>query len=257
MLGIGWLKGGILRSGESRDMREFRKPLEPGLRNARGAFSLMELVAASAILAVLVGLGSMAYLNGMVAANRVKCLGNQRQIGLALLNYANENDGIFPPTTHSTGSWRKERSWIFQLDPYLENVDEVRICPADPPARRKRIRDMDATSYVLNDLVFDDARYHRPLLIPRRSETLLLTVLNEDRAPSATRDHIHGGEWTSWLAALNDIEPDRHRSGSRTPDRLGGSSNYLYADGSARTLSASDFKAQFDQGINPAEVPLH
>ena len=114
---------------------------------------------------------------------------------------------------------------------------------------------MGATSYVLNDLVFDDYEFNRLLKIPCPSRTIHLFILSERRVPSTTRDHIHGAEWTSWTAALNDIEPDRHRVGARAPDRMRGSANYLFADGHVENHAARDFKTIFDQGINPASVP--
>lgn len=217
---------------------------------------MVELLVVIAIIGVLTGLVGAALGSARVGANKAKCLSNQRQIGLALMSYANEHDGEFPPTTHTTGSMHKERSWIFELAPFLENVDEIRLCPADPPARQKRIRDLQATSYLLNDLVFDSYDHNRMIKIPYPSRTLLLCILSESRAPSLTRDHIHGDEWTSWIAALNDIEPDRHRSGPRASNRLKGSANYLYADGHVENTSASEFKTLFDRGINPAAVPL-
>lgn len=222
------------------------------------AFTLVELLAALAIIGTLAAVGTAAFSNGHAMANHAKCLSNQRQIGLALLSYANE-EGIFPPTTHSTGTFRRERSWIFQLAPYLGNepgeMDKVRICPAEPAKRKEIIRQRNSTSYVLNDLVFDSPVYHRPIRIPLPSRTLLLMVLSESRAPSTSRDHIHGAEWTSWTAALNDIEPDRHRVGGRSSDRLKGKSNYLFADGHVASIPAKDFKNFFDRGINPAAVP--
>jgi hypothetical protein len=83
-----------------------------------------------------------------------------------------------------------------------------------------------------------------------------LFILSENRAPSQTRDYIHGAEWVSWPAALHDIEPDRHRVGARSPDRLKGSANYLDADGHAENIPAATLKVMFDRGINPAAVPL-
>jgi prepilin-type processing-associated H-X9-DG protein len=209
-------------------------------------------------LAVIAIIGVLAALIGAVAgnarmeANQAKCLSNQRQIGIALLLYSNDNHGWLPPTTHTTGRRRAEESWIYEIEPYLASVDKVRVCPADPPARQEAILRSKATSYVLNDLVFDDPNFNRLIALPQPSETMLLFILSENRAPSTTRDHIHGAEWTRWPNALNDIEPDRHRRGDRAPDRLKGSANYLYADGSVRNLTARQFKSLFDQGINPA-----
>ncbi|MBC2603484.1 general secretion pathway protein G [Puniceicoccus vermicola] len=186
-----------------------------------------------------------------------ECSSNQRQIGLALKLYANDNKGIYPPSTHSTGPFRRDRSWIFALNQYFTNkIDEIRVCPVDPPERQKQVLDRGATSYVLNDLVFDDPQYHVQHWIPEPSRTLLLFILSEDRPPSLTNDHIHGGEWTNWYAALNDIEPDRHRSGKRSADRTKGSAPYLFADGHVEVIEAADFKSRFDRGENPAEVPF-
>jgi len=221
----------------------------------REGFTLVELLVVIAILGVMVALAAPVVGRARSAAQQSKCLSNQRQIGTAFHLYANEHDGEFPPTTHTTGSFRKERSWIFQLAEYLEDTDAIRVCPADPPKRQQQILRMGATSYVLNDLVFDDYEFNRLLKIPYPSRTILMCILSESRAPSTTRDHIHGAEWTSWTAALNDIEPDRFRPGTRSADRTKGSANYLFADGHVENLTAKDFKDGLDRGINPASVP--
>lgn len=215
----------------------------------------MELLAVVAVLGILTALAIPAIGGARVAGQQAKCLANQRQIGLALQQYANDHDGEFPPTTHSTGALQKERSWVFELAPYLDAIDAVRVCPSDEPKRRKRILDGGFTSYVLNDQVFDRPEYNALLRIPRPAQTILLFILSANRNPSATWDHIHGEEWTSWAAALNDIEPDRHRVGARAADRMKGSANYLYADGHAENKSAREFKSLFDRGINPSDVP--
>ncbi len=233
---------GAWRPGGGRDSR-------------REGFTLVELLVVIAIVSVMVALAAPVVGSARSAAQQSKCLSNQRQIGTAIHLYANEHDGEFPPTTHTTGSFHKERSWIFQLADYLGDVDSIRVCPADPPKRQQQILKMGATSYVLNDLVFDDYEFNRLLKIPYPSRTILLFILSESRAPSTTRDHIHGAEWTSWTAAINDIEPDRHRVGARAPDRMRGSANYLFADGHVENRAARDFKTIFDQGINPASVP--
>jgi prepilin-type N-terminal cleavage/methylation domain-containing protein/prepilin-type processing-associated H-X9-DG protein len=218
-------------------------------------FTLLELMAVITVVGVLAVVAVPAIGEARVAGSRGKCMGNQRQIGLALQLYAGDHNGEFPPTTHTTGTFKKDRSWVFELAPYLEEVDAVRVCPSDDPARQKRILDGGFTSYTLNDQVFDTYEFNNLLKIPRPSKTFLLGILSANRVPSSTRDHIHGAEWTSWAAALNDIEPDRHRPGPRAADRLKGSANYLYADGHVENRSAKDFKSLFDQGINPSAVP--
>jgi prepilin-type processing-associated H-X9-DG protein len=235
----------IASSCESHPVRVFR----------RAGFTVPELLAVGAVLGVLAGFLIPSVWQGLAQARQAKCLANQRQIGLALQLYAADHQGEFPPSTHTTGRRRAEESWIFALGPYLENVDEIRICPAESPARRQTIRTLQATSYVLNDLVFDDPVYYRPTALPFPSRTLLLATLSESRAPSVTSDHIHGAEWTSWRNVLRDIEPDRHRTGKRSADRTKGSANYLFADGHAEGISAQTFKSLLDRHLNPAAVP--
>jgi len=221
----------------------------------RGAFTLLETLSVIVILVVLLGLIIPMMSHAAKSANSAKCAANLRQIGTGLLLYANENGGIFPPTTHTTGSRRIEESWIYGIADYLDNVDQVRVCPADPPKRRKRIIEQRGSSYALNDLVFDNLEYHQIYRIPIRSRTILAFILSENRTPSRTWDHVHADEWSAWNFVLNDVEVDRHRTGSRAGNRLKGSANYLFADGHVENISAVEFKSSFDRGINPAEVP--
>ncbi len=215
-------------------------------------FTLVEALVAIAIIALLALILIPVVSSGMMVANRSVCASNQRQIGTALQLYATEHDGEFPQSSHSI---RKEKAWIYGLESYLENVDEVRVCPADPAERQEDILRRNATSYILNDLVFDRLEHHNLFKLPNPSRTLLLCVLSEDRTPSLTRDHIHGDEWISWYSMLSDIEPDRHRTGERSKERTTGSSNYLYADGHVETIDAGDMKRLIDSGVNPAIPP--
>ena len=93
-------------------------------------------------------------------------------------------------------------------------------------------------------------------LNPRRHENDSAFHSQRESSPQHHTDHIHGGEWTSWLAILNDIEPDRHRVGARSANRLKGTSNYLFADGHVENIRAADFKVRVEIGENPARVPV-
>ncbi len=228
----------------------------PPRDNSAGGFTLMEVLVVLVITAVLATLMVTAIASARAAAHRTACLSNQHQIGIAIRLYSQDNYGQLPVTTHSTGSRRMEQSWIYELEHYLGDIDKVRVCPADPPDRAQRIRSRNGTSYVLNDLVFDSGTYHRMVSIPLPAETFILFILSENKTPGPTADHIHGGNWSNWHAALDDVEVDRHRTGGRAPDRMKGSANYLFADGHVENLKASEFKRYFDNGYNPAEVPV-
>lgn len=233
----------------------FAPPL-PTHTGCRTGFSLVELMVVLAILAVVVGITLPVSSQMRRNATQTACLSNQRQIATAILLYAAENNGILPPTTHSTGSRKIENSWIYQLEPYLANVDEVRVCPAEPKARRDLMLQRKGTSYTLNDHVFDSETFNRLANLPVPSETFLVFILSENKFPGGASDHIHGENWDNWLSAVGDVEVDRHRAGARAADRLRGAANYVFADGRAASLTAAEFKSFFDHGINPAQVPL-
>lgn len=234
-------------------------PTARSLVMKKAAFSLLEILITCAIIGALAAFAIPAINTARSSALRTQCASNLRQIGLALQQYTTDNTGSFPLTMHSLNSRYKEQSWIYTLAPYLDNIDRVRVCPADPPQRQQRILTQKATSYALNELVFDEeAGYNNIYRIPLPSRTLLAVILSENRAPSTTWDHIHSSQWTSWTAMLNDVQVDRHLVGSRarlSADRTRGSANYLYADSHVENIPAATMKKILDSGTNPAAIP--
>lgn len=235
----------------------------PTSRLHRRGFTLVELLAVITIIGMLAAILIPTVAGVRMMAKRTKCASNMRQIGTALIMYAGDHKGMLPQSTHSDGI-NVQNAWIYTLAPYLSNVDEVRVCPADNEKRQEKIRSTKGyTSYLLNNLVFDPEdetkAYNNIERIPIPSRTMIMFSASDDYSIGKGSDHTHAGGWTNWYSICSDIEPNRHRLGSRgktAMDRLNGSSNYLYADAHVKNIKASDFKAIVDSGINPAEVPL-
>lgn len=240
----------------------------PPQRLHRRGFTLVELLVVLAIVTVLAGVIIAALAGVRASARRAACASNMRQIGTALFAYAADHRGGLPPTSHTTGDSTLnlggttlrtiEYSWVYRLADYLGNVDEVRVCPADEPERQTLVRDYRATSYLLNDIIFDASdeygpRYNHINGLPQPARTMWMFISN--RPVSRTWDHAHCAEWHSWPALLADVAVDRHRVGERASDRLKGSANYLFADGRVENIAARELKSRVDSGINPGAVP--
>jgi prepilin-type N-terminal cleavage/methylation domain-containing protein/prepilin-type processing-associated H-X9-DG protein len=225
--------------------------------NNRG-MTLVEILVVITIMAVLVGLVTAGFSKVKAKSQQVTCLSNMRQIGVGLQSYADDHQGVYPETAHTAA---QGRSWIYVLEEYLTDFQNVRICPADPQAKERLA--MQGTSYILNSFVFvppldafgepDGPARNRLASLPQPSGTILMFCCSDSVGVRAGDDHTHSDNWSSWGAVCRDIAPDRHaRSGT---SGLRGSSNYLFADGHVENWQAVDVKKRIDSGDNIANIP--
>ena len=107
-------------------------------RSAKDGFTLVELLVVISIIAMLVAILLPALNKARKQAQRVSCMSNVRQVGLACFTYAAENDGHFPRNVCEGENWGPcvyyapdyvAFNLMEDLNPYLENLN-VFIDPA-------------------------------------------------------------------------------------------------------------------------------
>lgn len=226
------------------------------LRTRAAGFSLIELLAVIAIVALLIGILMPALSHARAAARSIACLNNLRSFGEAVALYQHDFDGFFPLSSHTAGSITNKRAWLQSLEAYGVTKPS-RQCP-DDPHRSTRL-----TSYATNDhfeplvagIDFNPfthqtlpggrtRAYTRIDLIPRASRT----VYAAETVGGGTIDHIHSVGWNSASQVAAALAVTRHS----------GSANYLFADGRATPMRWLDLAAGFSSSssfLDPQTAP--
>lgn len=224
----------------------------------RPAFSLVELLVVIAIIGILVGITVPAVTYSREAARVTQCANNLHQIGIGIEQFTLNNQGSFPKTYHEG----EDKSWIYTLAPYVENVDVIRICPDDLKGDVRL--DNKGTSYVLNSYISlpgPDTRL-KINFIQATSQTITVFEGSDLRDPTSFYfEHCHPNNWFTpprienkqvWLWLIQEIQPDRHWS-SHKVDNTAGVSHYLFADGHVQAIAATAIKKFADEGNNFAK----
>ena len=240
-------------------------------RRKRSGFSLVELLVVIAIIGVLVALLLPAVQHARESARRTNCASNFRQIGLAMTQFCDTHGGRWPESTHTSVldpvTLKFTKAWIYTIGPFMEEVDEIRICPTDLVADIRRRG--KGTSYTLNGWLSKEAKPpfdNRKKLIAM-SKTIVAFELSESKDALAAStnnpddinvyaDHVHSFSWfnTSNLTPVNTVFDVLKTEVA--VDRHGGASHFLYGDGHVDLVPAEQVNEWCQQKFDFARPPV-
>jgi len=94
-------------------------------------FTLIELLVVIAIIAILAAILFPVFAQAREKARQTSCLSNEKQLGLAVMQYVSDYDGQFPCGTHAYwGGTTTGQGWAGQVYPYVK-ATAVFQCPDD------------------------------------------------------------------------------------------------------------------------------
>ena len=202
-----------------------------GPRPPAAAFTLIELVVVLSNVSILAGLLLPALSKAKQAGKSIRCLSHMRQIGLAIVLYADEHEDQLPRSQHSAFA-RGEMPWGRAIAGQLgasptvwtNLLTGVYQCPSDT---RPRPWSYGQNVYFelspdSDDYTGSPATWRRVTSVPHPSGT----ILHAENASGA--DHIMPH---FWLSVSDSVDVAKERHGRR--------SNYSFVDGHAQAQEFS------------------
>jgi len=213
------------------------------------AFTLVEILAVVAVMGVLAALFIPVIQSTIQNAQRTEAVSNLRELGLAHMAYANENDGMLPPlSTEATsdGNTAGQR-WMDVILPYLGYKMDY------PQKQRARGEPLHYPEVFYNPLVerhfpWTDFGVNRHIYNKPVEAARLVNIQDRDIIMLMDAGSVGHPQWDSgWMFQGKNV------SESDVPIRPDGKLSAVFFDGSVRTFERDYFlenSAELSVGSN-------
>lgn len=218
---------------------------------SRKAFTLIELLVVIAIIAILAAILFPVFAQAKESAKRTQCLSNTKQMGIATMMYAEDNDGMLfwnPWPGKQNPDWnlpiaQPEEGWYDLLDPYVKS-EQLWTCPSNSNPYYAGNYDIDPENeklgYGLNELLFG----YKPLNESVLDAPADITMMADGTSIWATFvgmmvQDSDGQYRRYWLLSDNKVWPygqPRHMKGI----------NGIFADGHSKFSGTPSVSPQYD-----------
>lgn len=190
----------------------------------RRGFTLIELLVVIAIIAILAAILFPVFAKAREKARQASCLSNCKQLGLAMLQYAQDYDECLPTGQEVNWSGTAGQSGFFAnaVMPYVKNT-QIFVCPSVPQAYGNTWRNLGYlyASYGYNKLL-DTGRALAAFQNP--AQTLLLMDARNPWLDSTTTiyDRVGDGDYNGSTVFHNDGDNVTYLDGHAKWSKLGG-----------------------------------
>jgi prepilin-type N-terminal cleavage/methylation domain-containing protein/prepilin-type processing-associated H-X9-DG protein len=238
-------------------------------------FTLIELLVVIAIIAILAAILFPVFAKVREKARQTSCLSNEKQIGLGITQYVQDNDETFPPGESATvrGYGWDGYGWASRVYPYIKST-EVFTCPDDPNWSNDRRTEMSyAFNVNLSPLDYSDGSTLARMTSP--SATVMVCEMtgslsdlidgvdmvntaapawggNEGDYSSVTNGGDGGGDYMQGWALLATGP-----MGGRTANNASYNNTGLHTDGSNFLLADGHVKWLRGSSVSAGGTPFH
>ncbi|HAZ62666.1 MAG TPA: hypothetical protein DCZ72_03515 [Armatimonadetes bacterium] len=232
--------------------------------SSRRAFTLIELLVVIAIIAILAAILFPVFAKAREKARQASCLSNLKQIGLALMQYAQDYDETYPAWQDFHISWDWKDNWQAKIGPYVKNGDVANFTALRNHSGIWRCPSVEgwksgtdtwwlcsygmsmavAYSYPIRWSAGGSPYYGRPASLGGIGPLTMAKLDNPANTIFAGEGGNSGRLDVPWNQRLYTYEVTYgygpKNNAWEQPDRHTGGSNYLFADGHVKWLKAEE-----------------